>query len=123
MSTLTRLGVGANQRIGDQIRPKKIIIRGFINYATNVYSEAALIIARHFCFQPRNVRYQPQTATAAGIDLLRNGSNPSNFTGALLDITRPHNGEEFTFFHDKRRTFLKPCGQTSTTSPTYITEI
>ena len=116
-------GVGSNQRIGDQIWPKRIEIRGYINYNTNSYAEAALIIAHHFCFQPKNIRYQPQTATTAGIDLLTNGGSPSNFTGALLDITRPHNNEEYTFFSDKRHTFCKPFGQTNTSSPTYMTDI
>jgi len=116
-------GVGANQRLGDQIRPIKIVIRGYVNYATNAYTEAALIIARHFVFQPKNVRYQPQTSTAAGIYLLTNGGNPSNFTGALLDITRPHNNEEFIFYQDKRRTFLKPWGITNNATPSVTTDI
>jgi len=116
-------GVGANQRIGDQIRPKRIEIRGYINYATNTYSDAALIIARHFCFQPKNIRYQPQTGTSAGIDLLTNGGAPSNFTGALLDITRPHNNEEYIWYSDKRITFCKPFGVTNNSSPSVTADI
>ena len=82
-------GTGSNQRIGDQIRPLRLVVRGYINYDTVTYSGANLLIARQFMFQPKNLRYAPQT-TSAGVDLLTNGGNPSPFTGALLDIrTRP----------------------------------
>ena len=115
-------GIGADQRIGDQIRPKKLVVRGYINYDCPSNQPAAMIISRMFCFQPKSFRDYLNKGSVPNT-LLTNGANPSAFTGALLEITRPQNREQFTFYKDQKHTFLKPWGYTNTTSPTYITDV
>ena len=80
-----------------------------------------MLLARQFCFQSKNIRYQPQTASAAGVTLLTDGATPATYTGTLLDQTKTHNNEEFTFYMDKRRTFLKPFGYTNQAIPSVTT--
>ena len=108
-------GVGPNQRVGDQVRPKRLVIRGVISFVTDApsYNGAVLLISKLFCFQSKNTRYIPQVSTTLTTNLITNGGNPSPFTGALLDITRPLNKEEFTFYKTKQHTFLKPWGLTN----------
>ena len=106
-------GVAADQRLGDQIRPKRLVIRGYINYDTTDTSDQAanMIISRLFCFSSKAIRDNANKGSMSSA-LLTNGGNPSQFTGALLDITRPQNREYFTFYKDMRHTFLKPFGYT-----------
>ena len=108
-------GVGPNQRIGDQIRPKRIVIRGYLNFVTDApsYNGAVMLISRLFCFQPKTVRNNTLVSSNVSANLLTNGGNPQAFTGALLDIMRPTNNEEFTFFAQRKHTFLKPWGLTN----------
>jgi len=115
-------GVNSNQRLGDQIRPKRIVIRGYVQFLSDAWVGATMLLARQFCFQPKNIRYQPQTTTAAGTTLLTDGAVPAAYTGTLLDQTKTHNNEEFTFFMDKRRTFLKPYGYTNQSIPSVNTK-
>ena len=105
----------ASGRIGDSIRPVKLVIRGVMTYNSYNYLDSNMIISRMFLVQQKGIRdaaYKSSVST----QLLQFGATNTSFTGALLDITRPQNTDQFTFFADRKHTFLKPYGINGTTA-------
>lgn len=92
-------GNNASERIGDSIRPVKLVIRGVMSYSTNTNDiNAHMVTSRLFCFQQKGVRDAPLKGLCS-LNLLQNGAAGVNlFTGALLDITRPQNTDTFTYY-------------------------
>ena len=68
-------GTGSNQKIGDQIRPKRLEIRGFVNYRSNENLNANCIIANLFMFQPKDIRHVGLNGNVS-TDILTNAVSP-----------------------------------------------
>lgn len=102
-------GAGQTGRIGETVCPQKIVVRGYINYRANTQQSANEIISRLFCFQDKSVRSYDLIANV-NLKLLDNGGAGSNFTGTLANMCSPHNNDHFTFYADRKHTFLKPFG-------------
>ena len=105
----------ASGRIGDSIRPVKLVIRGVMSYNSYNLLDSQMIISRMFLVQQKGIRDANQK-TSVSTSLLQFGATNTTFTGALLDITRPQNTDLFTFFADKKHIFLKPYGINGTTA-------
>ena len=94
-------GTGSNQKIGDQIRPKRLEIRGYVNYRSNENYFAQSIISNLFLFQPKDIKHVGLNSNVT-TDILTNGSSPSAFTGGLIDIVRPFNKEKLLYINAKK---------------------
>jgi len=101
-------GTTASQRIGDEVRPIRLEIRGYISMSSSIESAAAFM-SRMFCFQDKQVRSYT-LGSSTSVNLLQFGAVTTAYTGALLDQTRPKNTDRFRFFCDRKHTFLKPYG-------------
>jgi len=103
-------GTAQNQRIGHQIKPLKLVIRGFVNFfnpgANNI--QASSIGARLFCYQDKATR--SYTSSVFNSELLDIGGNGQSFVGNTIDYVLPHNNDQFTFYLDKKMRMLKPFG-------------
>jgi len=105
-------GTQGNLRLGDSIRPIKLVFNAVISYNTNTsYVDPQMIISRLFCFQQKGIRDYVQISNVS-TGLLQNGANPLTFTGSLVDISRPKNTDVFTFYADRKHRFMKPYGLT-----------
>lgn len=102
-------GVGQTQRIGESVIPQKIVVRGYINFRANQIQSAQELIARLFCFQDKSIKSYDKVSSCS-LNLLDTGGAGSTFTGTLLNMCAPHNNDKFTFFADRKHTFLKPFG-------------
>lgn len=105
-------GSGQTNRIGESIVPQKIVVRGYINFRANQIQSAQELIARLFCFQDKSIKAYANL-TSVGTNLLDLGGAGTPFTGTLMNMCTPHNSDKFTFFADKKHTFLKPFGYTN----------
>jgi len=109
------VGTGPNNRIGDSIKPVKIVIEGYVAYNMSVGSqntESRLIGARLMVFQDKATKaYQNNIFN---YNLLDFGGSSENYTGTALNWIAPHNDDQFRFFADKRFKILKPYGYTNT---------
>jgi len=103
------VGATASERIGDTIRPTRLVIKGVLTYNADAISNANLLISRMFLFQQKGIR-DNNNKSGVSTNLLQFGATNRTFNGDLLDITRDKNTDLFTFFADKRHTFLKPIG-------------
>lgn len=109
------LGTGQSSRIGDEVKPIKLVIKGYITYnmtlAGGPLSDARIIGGRLFCFQDKaNKCYQNSIFNNT---LLDNGGTSSTFTGVTINYTQPVNTDEFTWYCDKKMVFRKPFGVTN----------
>jgi len=111
------VGTGPNNRIGDTIKPIRMVIEGYIAYRMDVSGggvapeQSRLIGARLFVFQDRSTRaYQNNTFN---YNLLDYGGTSENYTGTVLNWIAPHNSTQFQFFADKKYKILKPYGYTN----------
>lgn len=107
-------GSAGNQRIGDKIKPVRLVIKGYVNYRTESFANSENLIARLFAFQDKQVRCFTNVASTS-LNLLDPGASPKQFTGNLLNVVEPHNGDQFTFFYDKKHNFYKGHGQDNLT--------
>lgn len=110
-------GTSNNNRIGDTIQPTKLIIRGYISFASDSNINAQEIISRMFVLQDKSVKNY-NLLTSMSIKILDNGATDVPFTGSLLDIIMPQNKKRFRFFSDRKHTFLKSYGYTNPTTGT-----
>ena len=115
-------GTSGNQRVGDSIRPIKLVFRAVLSYNADNISSANMIISRLFLLQQKGIR-DAGYAASLSTQILQNGSVGTTFTGALLDITRPKNTDLFTFYADKKHKFLKPAGLSYTGVASGITSM
>jgi len=106
-------GTAQNQRIGESIRPVKLVIRGYIIYRANAVQTPVMLGLRQFVYRDKSVNCYP-VATAAGINfnLLEEGGTALTFDGSTNRYNLPHNKEQFQFYKDKKMRVLKAWGYT-----------
>jgi len=108
-------GNGQNARIGAEIKPIKLVIRGYIAYRTDTYSGARMLGTRLFCFSDKSVsNYAVSTSAGQNYRLLDLGGTTSNFDGTALSYMQPHNTDAFKWYADKKHNIMKPVGLTNT---------
>jgi len=115
-------GVTASDRIGDSIRPVKLVIRGVMSYNTEGISNANLIMSRLFLVQQKGIR-DNNNKSGVSTNLLQFGATNRTFIGDLLDITRPQNTDLFTFFADRKHTFMKPLGLSNASTANSMSDV
>lgn len=117
-------GQGQNSRIGTEIKPLKLVIRGYVVYNADALAGARMLGARLFCYSDRSVsNYQVATNSGNSLQLLEVGGVPVQYTGTPMNWCTPTNKSLFKFYADKRMKILKPYGLTNTLSPTNTNEI
>lgn len=112
-------GTAQSQRIGNKVRPTKLVIRGYVIYnadAGSAKQDARMIGGRLFCFQDKATR--SYSNNVLNYHLLDNGGTSENFVGTPINWCTPHNSDQFTWYADKKMKFLKPFGYTNNTTPT-----
>jgi hypothetical protein len=113
-------GTGQADRIGHNIKPLKLVIKGYVVYrcdATASLQDAKVLGARLFCFQDKAKRSYGITSNY-NYNLLDLGGTSTNFTGTPMNYVTPHNNDQFMMFADKRMKILKPWGYVSNSSVT-----
>lgn len=100
-------GVGAHQRIGDNLRAKNLSIKGFIRLSVNDVSDSTKltnVICRMMVVTLKTrPSYIDATASSAPLaTLLKKGGTTVAFTGKLSDVYAPINTDVFTVHHDKK---------------------
>jgi len=113
-------GSGQNNRIGHEIRPLKLVIRGYVAFNTDsvggsTYQDAVQLGGRLFCFQDKANRCYTQAIV--NYNLLDAGGTSAQFAGTAMNFVVPHNSDQFMFFADKRMRIQKPFGWTNNVSP------
>lgn len=112
-------GLTQSTRIGNSIRPIKMVITGYVIYnasALSALQDARMLGARLFCFQDKSTRSYTNSSVL-NYNLLDIGGTSNNFTGSALNYCQPHNNDLFTFFADKKMKILKPFGYTNNAVP------
>lgn len=89
-------GTGQGQRIGNQISPVSLILRGIINAlptnsSNNNYPNQPFYV-RVIVFCPRS----NSTSNVIGYDLLDQGTTNVEFDGSLNDLLLPYNRDKYT---------------------------
>lgn len=111
-------GTAQNQRIGNSIKPLKLVIRGYVAYNAQQSSanlDARMLGVRMFVYQDKVVK-----SYANGVNnwqLLDLGGTSGSFDGTPINFNTPHNTDMFIFYADKRFKMLKPYGYTNTGTP------
>lgn len=108
-------GVAQNQRVGNKIKPVRLVIRGYIIYLTDQRTDARLIGARLLCYQDKQIRCY--TNTQLNYNLLNLGGTSNNYTGTAMNFITPHNNDNFKFYSDKKFKILKPFGLSNLAVP------
>lgn len=104
-------GVAQNSRVGSEIKPIKLVIRGYAIYNSYAYINATMLGARMFIFQEKQVK--SYGVSPNNINLLDYGGDGVAYTGTALDYIAPHNKDSFHFYADKKHKVLKPYGYTN----------
>lgn len=108
-------GTDSSARIGNQISPTKLVIRGYVIYDSSVAGaqvQARMIGARLFCFSDKTTKSYANSIY--NYNLLEEGDSTSGeWTGQTICFSRPHNADQFKWYADKRMKILKPYGLTS----------
>lgn len=102
-------GSGDSQRIGDQIRAQKLILKGLINFppitGTTLHNNpgAARIAVRMMIVTPKSYpNWQQASSTTTWMDyLLKKGGTTSAFTGSPFDLWAPVNRDAVTLHYNK----------------------
>lgn len=125
LPTVTQ-GVDTNQRIGQKVKPLKIVIRGYVIYNTDDIAGTGLLDARMlggrlFLYQSKgNKNFNNSIYESNLLDI---GSSTKQFTGTAMDWITPTNKNLFTFYKDKKFIVQKPYGTTNDSSPAHSTTI
>lgn len=114
-------GTGQGDRIGNRISPVKIVVRGVVSAYLSEYQYAWQIGVRMFMFCDK-VNPSGQIAIN-NYAILNNGGVSSNFSGAAMDYTTPHNTDQFKWLKDKRWVVFKPWGYTNTAVPSVTADM
>lgn len=113
------LGTNSFNRIGDTIRPIKLVIRGvitsFADYSTGNEPYAQMLRTRLFVYQDKSIKCEVDK-NSCSLDVLDYGNSMTAYTGSLLDNTVPNNKQKFQFFADKKHTIHKPYGWTNSST-------
>jgi len=119
------LGTDSGFRIGHQIRPIRLVIRGYVCYDTQAVSalpDARMLGARLFCFQDKTSKSYANAIY--NFNLLEEGDGTSGqFTGQAIQYVRPHNTDQYVWFCDKKMAIRKPWGLTNNVTPTVTNAI
>jgi len=116
-------GTDSNQRVGDSIRLKKVVIRGYYRTTTPGFTTNAAnsrIQLRQFIMSQRGVNAATLFDTPATFDQNNFLENSGPYTGAVLDFITPVNQTAFSVKRQRRMTLYQPslvslaAGQTST---------
>lgn len=125
------VGTGDGQRIGDQVRARSCVIKGFFQISALQLVASALapnpapnsrMAVRLMVVQPKGYNnisdVQSNIGTWSG-SLLQKGATTGGFTGAISDLWAPINSEAITKYYDKVHyittpTNLVPTGTTTT---------
>jgi len=114
------LGNDSGQRIGHQIKPVKLVIRGYVCYdtiASSALPDARMIGVRVFCFQDKGSRAFANEIY--NFNILEEGDGTSgSFSGQAIQFVRPHNTDQFMWYADKKFVIQKPWGLTNNVTPT-----
>lgn len=101
-------GSAQNQRVGSRICPVKLVVRGYVAYATDLNLYARLILCRLFCVEDKRLRSVGTGLTSN--NLIEFGGTPVNYDGTVQRHLAPANKDGFKVFFDKRYTIRKPPG-------------
>lgn len=117
-------GVAQDTRLGSEIRPIKLVIRGYVLYNTGSYLPSRLLGVRMFMWQNKSVRSYATALSSTNVNLLDLGGDGSTFNGTPLNYNTPHNTDQFHFYCDKKFRIMKPFGYTnSSTGATAMTDV
>lgn len=102
-------GVGDNQRIGDQIRAKSLVLKGyfisrFTGSAGTTYYNNCRIGVRLMLVQPKSFAGQSNinsNSTTWMAGLLKKGGTSVNFSGNISDLYAPINTDLITCYYNK----------------------
>lgn len=107
-------GTGQSQRIGQSIKPLKLVIRGYVVYAADSGLNARMLGGRLFCLSDKTVsNYGVATSAGANYNLLDVGGTSTTFDGTVARYEYPHNTDQFKFYADRKFKMLKPWGYTN----------
>lgn len=105
-------GGGDNNRIGSDIQPIKLVVRGYVIYNSASplvgVQNAGMLGARLFAFSDKSSKCYNNLDF--NFSILDAGGTPQGFGGTALDFMTPHNNDNFTFYSDKKLKILKPAG-------------
>lgn len=97
-------GSAEYHRIGDQIRAKYMVIRGYMHMAVNTTVNDAStkrLGVRLLVVSSKKVAPFPDLQSQAGSALLEKGGTPTTFAGNISDLYAPINKEAYTVHYDK----------------------
>lgn len=111
-------GTAQNQRVGNTIKPLKLVIRGYVAYnaqQSGANIDARMLGVRYFVYQDKTVKsYANPVNNWQMLDL---GGTSGTFDGTVINFNSPHNNDMFNFYADRRIKMLKPYGYTNTGTP------
>lgn len=116
-------GTDSNQRVGDSIMLKKVVIRGYYRTTTPGFTTSASnsrIQLRQFIMAQRGVNAATLFDTPATFDQNNFLENSHAYTGGVLDFITPVNKTAFSVKRERRMTLYQPslvslaAGQSST---------
>lgn len=99
-------GTSAQQRVGDRIKPKRLVVRGTVSFRPDTCNTNQNFYVRLLVLAQKNLKVGSQVA-AGGVDtghLLRPGyvgSDQKPFSGVTLDLDAPINTDLFRVYMDK----------------------
>lgn len=113
-------GTSEVQRIGSQITPIKLVIKGYIAYGCDTLDSASniqakILLGRLFLFQDKAIK-QYGNVSNVSLSLLDHGGSPSYFDGFAVNWLDKTNTSQHTFFKDMKFKMLKPFGQLNTST-------
>lgn len=107
-------GTAQNQRVGSRVHPVKLVVRGYVAYASDLNLYARLLLCRLFCVEDKRLR-SLGTGTTSN-NLIEFGGTPVVYDGSIQRHLAPANKDGFKIYFDKKFTIRKPHGYTYTTT-------
>lgn len=113
-------GIHENNRIGNYVKPVKLVIEGTITYNANVeqtgsITQARMLLGAMYCVQPRE--YRSHADGIPSINILERNGSPDSFKGYPSDCDLPLNTAEFLHYRKIIWPIIKPYGHTHDTAP------
>ncbi|ALE29631.1 coat protein [Lake Sarah-associated circular virus-16] len=103
------LGIGSDQRIGDKIRPLKLVIRGYISLVGDVDSSSRALAGRLFCGLDKAILSKTDFSSL-NINILDNGGTSTTYGGNLFGQCALKNTQMYRWYADKKFFLTKPTG-------------
>ena len=117
-------GVAQNTRIGSEIRPIKLVVRGYCVYDSGTYLPATMLGVRIMMWQNKSVRSYATALSSVNVNLLDTGGDGTTYNGTPSNWITPHNSDQFHFYKDSKYKVFKSFGYSNTTTgATALTEI